>query len=219
MYVCAGFVWCLWWQNYQQWYFVSTFIQSWFLWFFPSGAVWRTKLTSNCQTEEEQIENIHKENENISAEQKRKPEHLCQCEECLCVEGQHLQHNLWSVKCNYFIILVYVTSHQLYWFRQQNSYSTHSRHTGCCKAQCCEQVNMCKNFPVCGINMVRLLLHAYSIMKCTKSVVYITYFLLVVSHQICEHSLIVYVIMLWSTNKMCSCIFVTVSKLHISSNL
>jgi hypothetical protein len=128
--------------------------------FFLSGAVWRTKLTSNCQREEEQKENIHKGIENISAEQKSKSEHLFQCEECLCVEGQHLQHNLWSAKCNHFII--YVTSHQLYWFRQQNLYSPHSRHTGCCKAQRCEQVNTCKNFPVCGINMVTLLLHAYS---------------------------------------------------------
>jgi hypothetical protein len=26
-----------------------------------------------------------------------------QCEECLSVEGQHFQHLLWSVNCNYFI--------------------------------------------------------------------------------------------------------------------
>jgi hypothetical protein len=128
--------------------------------FFSSGAVWRTKLTSNRQTEEDYKENIHKEIANSSAKQLQwvNQNVFRQCEECLCVEGQHLEHHQWSVKCNYFIM--YVISHQLYWFMQQNWYSPLSRHTGCCKSQCCEQISTCKNFTVCGINMVALLLRA-----------------------------------------------------------
>jgi hypothetical protein len=56
--------------------------------------------------EEELKENICRKIANIPAEQPLRLEQnlFCQYEECLLVEGQHIQHLPWSVNCNYFIL-------------------------------------------------------------------------------------------------------------------
>jgi hypothetical protein len=64
---------------------------------------------------EELKENICKEIANIPAEQFQRVNQnsFCQREKCLRVEGQHFQHLLWSVNCNYFI--PNVICQQAYW--------------------------------------------------------------------------------------------------------
>jgi hypothetical protein len=75
---------------------------------FSYGVVWRTKFTTVTPTEELK--------ENIPAEQlQRVNQNLFRrCEECLRVEGQHFQHLLRSVSCNYFI--PNVIGQKAYWF-------------------------------------------------------------------------------------------------------
>jgi hypothetical protein len=71
---------------------------------------------SNPRTEKELKENIRREITNIRAEQLQRANQnlLHRCEECLRVEGQHFQHLLWCVNCNYFISNV--IGQQPYWF-------------------------------------------------------------------------------------------------------
>jgi hypothetical protein len=109
-YVYASFVRCLGGggQNYQQWYLASTFTWSQSLWSFLLGLFEDKVYNSNPGTEELK-ENIRREIANIPAE--RLPP---VCEECLCIEGQHFQHLLWSVNCNYFISNV--IGQEAYWF-------------------------------------------------------------------------------------------------------
>jgi hypothetical protein len=70
----------------------------------------------NPRTEERLKENIRWEIVNIPAEQLQRVNQnlLHHCEECLRVEGQHLQHLMWSVKYNNFI--PNVIGQQAHWF-------------------------------------------------------------------------------------------------------
>jgi hypothetical protein len=82
---------------------------------FSSGVVWRTKFITVTETEELK-ENIQREIANIPAEQfQRVNQNVFHwCEACLHVVGQHFQHHLWSVNCNYFITIA--TGQQAFWF-------------------------------------------------------------------------------------------------------
>jgi inhibitor of nuclear factor kappa-B kinase subunit alpha len=73
--------------------------------FFFWGCLKDKVYNSNHQTVGELKENICREMANIPAEQLQRVNQnlFCWCEECLRVEGQHFQHLLCSVNCNYFI--------------------------------------------------------------------------------------------------------------------
>jgi hypothetical protein len=73
--------------------------------FFLWGCLKDKVYNSNRRTKKELKENIRREIANIPAEQlQRVRQNLFRrCEECLRVQGQHFQHFLLSVNCNYFI--------------------------------------------------------------------------------------------------------------------
>jgi hypothetical protein len=72
--------------------------------------------SSNPRMEEELIKNIYREIAHIPAEQLRNvnQSHFRWRKKCLHVEGQHFQHLLWSVNCNY--IIPNVIGQYEYWF-------------------------------------------------------------------------------------------------------
>jgi hypothetical protein len=76
----------------------------------------KDKVYNSSQRTEERKENIRKESANIPAEQLQRVNLnlFRRFGECLRVEGQHLQHPLWSVNCNYFV--PNVTGQDAYWF-------------------------------------------------------------------------------------------------------
>jgi hypothetical protein len=86
------------------------------LWFFVLGFFEEQNLQQWPPWKKELKENIRMETANIPAEQlQRVNQNLFRrCEECLCVDGQHYQHHLWSMNCKYFI--PNVIGLQAYWF-------------------------------------------------------------------------------------------------------
>jgi hypothetical protein len=108
IYIYAGFVLCLREDKYQEWYLASTFTQ--YPCYFVLWGSLKDNVYNSIPRTEELKENIRRKFVNISAEQLQRvnQKFLRRSDECLRVEGQHFQHLLLSVNCNYFILNVIV---------------------------------------------------------------------------------------------------------------